>query len=417
VTTAADRIVNMPRHAVAQVMSLALARGTLAVALVCVVSSIPIVYDTFIGRGLGDSVAVPIAILVAMTILVVVCGWRPSNVGRVAYLIIGGVLAVGYTVAVLTADPTINDNAAFVTNRIGYLLVLVVVLGAGPIAGVAWIVGGFATAMAATIVSSLVLGLSVDAGYAPLLALTVALSVFLSITFESRSRTRTVPDLTRLSEETRRLALENQFEHRAAAMVHDTLLGDLAAVVNSSGAIDERMRARLSADVATLADSSWLTDGSSFEPSVPVDGELRVALGALVAEFQWRGLSVTTSGNYESVVSISAEAAASLVAAIRACLENVLRHAHCESADLVFDSSSDLLTAMVVDSGVGFDPALVAYDRLGIRASIVRRIEEHGGTVKVWSRRGAGTSILITLPTLPTPPNPTTRTEQGGAHE
>lgn len=380
-------------------MSTALGRGTLAVALTSLITSIPILIDVFLQHGLADRLAVPLTCLVAMTALAAVCGFRPSTAARVVYLSVGGFIAFVYTVSVLSADPSLNSNAQYLANRVGFILVLIAVSSATPVVGVLWIVGGFSTAMAVAVLASLFLGIRVDPGFAPVIALTVALAGFLAVKLENRSRALMVPDLARLEEETRLLALESQFEQRAAAIVHDTVLGDLAAVMSSPDEIDDRMRAKLLADVTTLADPSWLSDSSSFEPTVPVDSELRIALGSLAMEYQWRGLTVNTSGNYASVVGIEPAAATALVAAIRASLENVVRHAKCESADLVFDSSEHRLTAMVVDSGIGFDPANVAHDRLGIRGSIVGRIEEHGGTVKVWSREGAGTSVVITLPT------------------
>jgi hypothetical protein len=393
-----DRVVILPRDVAAKVMSGALARGTLAVALVSLVSAIPIVCDVFINHGVGHKLVLPVLFLLAMIVLVAVCGLKPSPFARSLYLLIGGALALGYTVSVLTADPSLNDDAQYLGNRVSYILVLIVVMGSGPIAGVAWILGGFAVATAVNVVASLILGYSVDPGLAAVFSLGVAASCFIAVHFENRNRARMVPDLARLAQETRSMELESQFELRAAAIVHDTVLGDLAAVMHSDDTVDERMRARLRADIATLADTSWLSDSSSFEPTVPVDSELRIALGALAMEYQWRGLTVSTSGNYSSVVGISPGAASTLVAVIGACLENIVQHAKCDSADLVFDSTDRHLTAMVVDSGVGFDPDRVASDRLGLRASIVGRIEAHGGTVKVWSSPGSGTSIVITIP-------------------
>jgi len=53
---------------------------------------------------------------------------------------------------------------------------------------------------------------------------------------------------------------------------------------------------------------------------------------------------------------------------------------------------------MVIDQGVGFDVDAVPSDRLGLRASVVRRVEDAGGTVRIWSKPNSGTSVLITLP-------------------
>jgi signal transduction histidine kinase len=400
VTATRDRIVILPRDVAARVLTAAFARGAWAVALVTLSASIPIVIDMFVSRGLGDRLLWPLACLLAMGVVVLVSGLRPSTLSRVVYLVAGGLLALGYTVAVLHAEPSFNSDAQYLVNRLNFVVVLIGVAGAGTVAGVAWITGAYVTTIVVMLVASMILGMPVEAGLGPTIGFVVSISTFLSITLEIRSRARSVPDLARLEAETRRLAVEDQFEQRAAAIVHDTVLGDLAAVMHSTGEVDEKMRARFRADVATLADPSWLSDSSSFEPSGPVDSELRIALTTLATEFQWRGLSVNTSGSYAGVVGISPEAATALVASIRACLENVVRHARCESADLVFDSSDGHLTAIVVDSGVGFDPRAVAVDRLGIRASIVGRIEQLGGTVKVWSSPGAGTSVVISLPSV-----------------
>jgi signal transduction histidine kinase len=63
----------------------------------------------------------------------------------------------------------------------------------------------------------------------------------------------------------------------------------------------------------------------------------------------------------------------------------------------VFASHADV-SVMVVDTGRGFDTADVAPDRFGLRGSVDRRIDEIGGTVKVFSTVGRGTSIVIRVP-------------------
>lgn len=388
----------MPRDVAARALSVALARGAWVIALVTLATSIPILIDVFIDRGVASHLVVPLVCILAMSALVAYCGLRPSALSRAMYVTVGGVLTFAYTVAVLAADSSLNDDAQYLVNRLAFVLTLIVVPGVRVLPGVSWILGAFLATSAVIVAVSVTLGFAVRPGLGPLIATAVSLTCFLTVSLESRSRARTIPDLARLQAETRRLDVESQFEQRAAAIVHDTVLGDLAAVMHSNGVVDDRMRARFRADIATLADPSWLSDSATFEQHVPVDSELRLAISTLATEFQWRGLSVNTSGNYDGVVGVSREAAAALVFAIRACLENIVQHAQCDSADLVFDSSPDHVTAMVVDSGVGFNPQHVSPDRLGIRGSIVGRIEQHGGTVKVWSSPGSGTSVVIHLP-------------------
>ena len=63
--------------------------------------------------------------------------------------------------------------------------------------------------------------------------------------------------------------------------------------------------------------------------------------------------------------------------------------------------NSNLLGGCVIeiaDSGVGFDPAAVPSERLGLRISIRERVAKAGGVVQVNSGPGRGTSILIEWP-------------------
>ena len=55
----------------------------------------------------------------------------------------------------------------------------------------------------------------------------------------------------------------------------------------------------------------------------------------------------------------------------------------------------------VRDRGRGFDPAAVAEDRLGVRDSIVDRMERHGGTAEVRSTPGEGTEVRLSLAARP----------------
>jgi len=87
-----------------------------------------------------------------------------------------------------------------------------------------------------------------------------------------------------------------------------------------------------------------------------------------------------------------------LVGALRATLENVLRHSGTTTADVEIMYSDDEVTFMISDQGAGFDTSTVDAQRLGIRNSIVGRMEDVGGGVRVWSSPGTGTTVLIGVP-------------------
>ena len=60
--------------------------------------------------------------------------------------------------------------------------------------------------------------------------------------------------------------------------------------------------------------------------------------------------------------------------------------------------TGDTVEVFVRDRGVGFDVDKIAEDRMGVRGSIVDRVERHGGTVTIRSKRGEGTEVAMTVP-------------------
>jgi len=399
VTSATARIVVLPREVASGVLTQAVARGAWGVSIAVLVLAIPVVIDTLLDRGLGDAIGLPVAALTAMLMLLLVSGLWPSDATRLLLLAVGGILSFAYGVALLDADPSLNGDGQFMLNRPLLILVFVGGIVRRPLTGVLWGLLGYFVATGVALATALWADVPFQPGWGPTMALGIYTSAYLALALIHASQSRNVPDLAKLEDDTRRMALEDQFEQRAAAIVHDTVLNDLSVVMNTPGTLDERARARLSADVATLADPSWLRESAPRVPISTPDARLRNAMVTLVSEFQWRGLTVDVADDSATTVHLDADAESLIISATAACLENVLLHAGTSHAELVLSSTDSVVTAMIVDNGVGFDPATVAPDRLGIRTSIVQRIESLGGSVRIWSTVGKGTSVLLTIPT------------------
>jgi signal transduction histidine kinase len=398
VSSESARVAILPRGVASRVITTALSWGAWAVALTILLLAVPVVVDVSIARGLSDHLTGPLTCLAVMIGLLALSGWRPATWTRTLYLVGGAVCALVYSVALLSADPTLNDEAGLVINRAAMALVLGGVAVSRPAVGLAWGIVGYLVATGVSVVASLIVGVSIAPGWGPTIAVVVYAGGFAALAAVRRTHDKRVPDLARLEEDTRRLSIENQFEQRAAALVHDTVLSDLTAVMNASGPLDDRARARFRADVATLSDSAWLRESADPSLVAPLDAVLRNALEVLVSDFQWRGLTVDVTGDSAAVIRISPEASSSLLAAVRACLDNVIDHAGTASAELVVSTSAEAVTVMVIDHGRGFDPDRVAGDRLGLRSSVISRIAAHGGAVRIWSTPGNGTSVLIRVP-------------------
>lgn len=380
-------------------VTLAVSRAAWSVAIIVLALDVPVLVDVLARADRLDQALVPVLAIAGLVGLLAYLGLRPSTASRVVYLAVGGVLATVYALSLLLIDPLLSENGSYLVNRPAFVIVLVAPGILRPMVGIFWSALGYVVAMASLIVAELVSGVSLAPGWGPTISFGIYLSAYLILASIQASGANHLADLGKLEAETSRMALEHQYEQRAAALIHDTVLNDLTVVMNSSGELGERSRARLRADVATLSDGAWLRESrDSFELDA-TDAALRNGMVALVSELQWQGLTVDVTGNPETeVVRLSADKIAAIHAAVRACLENVLQHAKTASAELVLGAGTDSVTVMVIDQGVGFDPDAVATDRLGLRESIIGRVERLGGSVKIWSSPGSGTSVMITMP-------------------
>ena len=291
-TAEAARIVVLPRELASGVITTAVSRAALGVAIASVLVAIPLVVDVLLARDASDALAFPIACLVGILVLLTIMGIWPSNTSRTVFLVIGTVLSFVYAIALSEVDPGLYADAGFLFNR--PLLALVLVGGAirRPLPGFLWSAAGFVCAAIVTVATPLYLHVRFVPSWGPILTLWVVSAAFLAIALIHSSQQRNVPDLVKLEEDTRRLDLENQFEQRAAAIVHDTVLSDLTVVMTTAGALDDRARDRLRADVATLADATWLRESALAAGIESPDAGLRNGLLRLVSLYQWRGLTV-----------------------------------------------------------------------------------------------------------------------------
>lgn len=396
--SAQSRIAILPRKVASEIITSAVAQGGWLVAIVVVALDVPVTIDLLVDRGYRGEIVLPVVLLLVLLALIIFVGRRPHLVARVLFVLASAACAVAFALSMLALDATIREDANFVINRPIVALVLVTPIVMKPLLGLAWSVVGLLVGAAASFTTALIADLEWAPGWGPFASWLIYAACYLILTIIRANQSSHVLDLARLEEETRRMALENQFEQRAAAIIHDTLLGDLTAVMNSTGPLDDRARDRFRSDVATLADPSWLTDPGNLVEVEPADVALRNGIVALASEMQWRGLTVDVTGDDGTMVRMPATSVTALHAAVRACLDNVLAHSGTRSAELVIGSTEAEVTVMVIDHGVGFDPSAVAPDRLGLRASVTRRIESLGGTVRIWSTIDQGTSVMISLP-------------------
>ncbi len=172
-----------------------------------------------------------------------------------------------------------------------------------------------------------------------------------------------------------------------AAHLHDSVLQTLALI---------QRRSHDGAEVVRLARAQerdlrgWLYGAADADPTT-----MAARVAALAAEAE------DVHGALVEVVTVGDrpvdDRTAALLGALREAMANAARHA--ESPVRVYvESSPEGVEAFVRDRGPGFDLAAVPDDRLGVRESIIGRMERHGGSARVQSAPGEGTEVRLLMP-------------------
>lgn len=423
----------LPGHLARESLSRALANAGHCAAFACL--GIALVLGVVMATIGGESRAwIGVALVVVMIVLLAFVARYPTVTLTVIYLVIGTGIVFALTVVVM--DPsgifTTTNNSVLALPRIA--LILVGGAGSGSAIAVTWAALGYGLGEAA-----MFLGVALVGGtYAPNTATALAFGVVVLVrVFDGVSRRpdmRRETGLHRASQQTRELAIRHDYELRATARLHDTALSHLVAIAAAgSGPVDERLRLGIRQDLGLIVGRDWATDhGPGSTDALPRSNADTARGGWSLAGRRGRqrdaheaptdsggpldtlapgptlehafsaaanaGLDVRVTGDFAVLATLGPDRAAALDAAVAQCLINVARHAGVEEAELAVGLGGGEVTVAVMDSGVGFDESEVPPDRIGLRTSIRARIEQEQGTVRLWSTKGIGTTIVLTVP-------------------
>jgi len=126
------------------------------------------------------------------------------------------------------------------------------------------------------------------------------------------------------------------------------------------------------------------------------DAGLVPALGELSRAYRDR-LGVAVYADLEPVL-LNPAVEHAVLRVVQEALANAVKHAQPNRIELRLRREGDLVTVAVRDDGAGFDPA-DADTATGLGLRLMReRIAELGGTFRIESRPGEGTSIEIGVP-------------------
>ena len=198
-----------------------------------------------------------------------------------------------------------------------------------------------------------------------------------------------------------RQASETEAQRRQGArLLHDTVLATLTLLAHSGVGVSRDALRRQAGDDAKLLRQLRLSPGpismSGANENDKGDGLKSDSLQAVRTRFERLGLDVSWHG--AGTVSLRADRLDAFLLALSECLENVRRHSGLSEAHVTITDDEATVRALVTDNGVGFEPAAVPAGKLGYRESIVGRIEEAGGTARVFSAQGSGTTVVLEMP-------------------
>lgn len=182
-------------------------------------------------------------------------------------------------------------------------------------------------------------------------------------------------------------------EERAtmAAHIHDSVLQTLTLIERVASNEDEVVRLARAQERALR---QWL-----FDPRRPTE-DAGSTLASLAREIE-HDVESSYGVRVELVVVGDCPVDDDVVALAAAGKEAAINAAKWSGAGVVsifVEVEAHQVTMFVRDTGVGFDPEVIAGDRHGIALSIRQRMAQHGGDAVVKSEPGSGTEVQLTLP-------------------
>lgn len=172
------------------------------------------------------------------------------------------------------------------------------------------------------------------------------------------------------------------------ALVHDRVLNTLLLASKAKQTGDYQSAAQ-SAEQA-LQELSRVTEDKQVKSAFSSLALFR-ALKAAAGELE--GVVVSSAGNGSVVVP--AEVAEALTQAALQALENSRKHSGSPRTYLHTEVSGRQIKITIKDYGRGFRLSRISRNRLGLRLSIIGRVEAVGGVAKIASSPGIGTEVSL----------------------
>ncbi|MEU5868339.1 MULTISPECIES: PspC domain-containing protein [unclassified Nonomuraea] len=187
----------------------------------------------------------------------------------------------------------------------------------------------------------------------------------------------------------RRERIRQEERAEVAAMVHDSVLHTLTLIQRVSN--DPREVTRLARSQEREL-RNWL-----YQPAQDADATVAAAVRRIAAEEEdSHGVPIEVVCVGDLDLDPQGKLAAMLKAS-RQAMVNAAKYSESPAISVYAEVEGLEVTIFVKDRGKGFDLEAVPLDRMGIRESIIGRMERHGGTARVRTEPGEGTEVMLTM--------------------
>ncbi|MBL9103057.1 MAG: GAF domain-containing protein [Myxococcales bacterium] len=213
-------------------------------------------------------------------------------------------------------------------------------------------------------------------------------------------------EIKRRRELTRRLGEAQEVERqRVARDLHDTI-GQLTAglsmafkAIDNAGVLPPPAAAQLAEAQAIAAALGKEVHSLAvrLRPTSLDDLGLDAALSQLVLEWSGRtGVTASFHSSGDSDRRLPPDVETTIYRVVQEALTNVAKHAAATSVGVLVRRPAGVVSLVVEDDGVGFDPG-AATDRLGL-LGMRERVDLVGGELEIEAEPGHGTTVLVTIP-------------------
>jgi phage shock protein PspC (stress-responsive transcriptional regulator) len=194
--------------------------------------------------------------------------------------------------------------------------------------------------------------------------------------------------LMRERTEERRRRLQADARADMAAHLHDSVLQTFALIQRTD---DPRVIAQLARQQEREL-RRWLYAASDDPSAATLKSSLEGISGVVEDRFD---ISVETVVVGDVAMDMTLEA---LIGATGEATTNAAKWSGADQVSVFAEIEEEGVRVFVRDTGGGFDPDDVAEDRLGVRESIIGRLERVGGSAEIRSGHGDGTEVELYVP-------------------